>query len=516
MSEPIPRAVELIRVSTSGQAERDTPELQRRALDRLRASRPCVLVERIEALGVSGALGADARADLRRLAELSRARAYDELRVWSVDRLTRAEDPRERMAIFGMALDAGARILDASGKTIDPGDESGIGELDWYLQTFFAARERQKIVARTGAGRRRAAEDGHLSQGTPPYGRRFDRESRTWLLVPDQAEVYRRIVAEVLAGRSTRDVAGLLNRDRVPAVRSDRWWDSTIKRLLNSEAIIGRYRACGYTTEIPAIVDEVTWARARAALAGARSSPGPTPRREALLRGHLACAACGQRAHVITDDAESASRYGCPRPSRRRAGTQPCPDRRTLPVVAADAALRSALVEVLTAPEALRVAVESAASSAAPSGPSPDALADELRQLERQEGRVLRLLDDELLSESTARERLAQIRSARADLESRRTRALAADTAAPAVGLDAAAGHLSEAVRRASAARMRELVGILLPMRAPYGAWIRGDTIECVARLALEPSALAGQLGRASRCGAQSAGVPLRFVALVG
>ena len=77
-----------------------------------------MLVERIEAPGVSGALSVQERPDLQRLAELSAARAYDELRVYALDRLTRADDPRERIAVFGMALDAGAIIVDVHGHSV--------------------------------------------------------------------------------------------------------------------------------------------------------------------------------------------------------------------------------------------------------------------------------------------------------------------------------------------------------------------------------------------------------------
>src|SRR4051812_40174303 len=100
----LPRFVELIRVSSKKQSDADTPEVQRRELEKLQQRRPGVLVERIEdgASGLSGALGLAARPDLQRLAALARARAFDEVRVYDVDRLTRADDLRERAAVFGI------------------------------------------------------------------------------------------------------------------------------------------------------------------------------------------------------------------------------------------------------------------------------------------------------------------------------------------------------------------------------------------------------------------------------
>ena len=180
-SKTKPRFVELVRVSSSGQAARETPQIQRDALDRLQASHPGTLVERLEVKGgISGAATMERRTDLVRLQQLTRQRAYDEIRVYHLDRLTRAEDPRERMAVLGMALDAGAVILDTSGRLIDPGDDSGMGELDFYLNTWAAAMERKRILRRTLDGRHRKAAAGHFIQGRAPYGLAWDKEAASW------------------------------------------------------------------------------------------------------------------------------------------------------------------------------------------------------------------------------------------------------------------------------------------------------------------------------------------------
>src|SRR5437870_245491 len=109
------RFIELVRVSSKDQFERDTPEIQRAALTRLRESRPGIFVERIEhETGISGALGVADRPDLKRVRRLSKAKAFDEIRVFNIDRLTRASDPRDRFEVFGFAKDAVARFVDCS------------------------------------------------------------------------------------------------------------------------------------------------------------------------------------------------------------------------------------------------------------------------------------------------------------------------------------------------------------------------------------------------------------------
>lgn len=481
---PLPRIVELVRVSTKGQADKGTPENQRRELDALRKARPGVLVERLEALGVSGTLGIADRADLQALVRLRGA--YDELRVWNLDRLTRSDDFRERAAIFGVVSDAGARIVDCSGRIIDPADESGMGELDYYLQTLFSARERKKIGARTLAGRRRKAEDGLLSQGSPPFGRKLNHETKAWELVPSETEIYRRIIREVLSGRSVRQVAAGLNRDGVPPARGSKWAHSSIKRLLHHPAIVGNYKVCGHETQIPAIATQQEWDAVRNALRMNSFCATPASKRPALLRGLLRCKACGRRACVLSDGAGTVHRYGCTRPGLRPA---PCPDRRTLRAPDVDAAVRAALLEMLLDSNALTQAIKGQDEGATKSNAGRDLkrAEKELSKLEAREERTLVLINDGLVSEQVARKQLETIKALRAEAEAKRKRANVASrhSAAPTKELMAAAREMGRALKGASAERMRELMRILIPAAEPYGVWLGRKGIEMVGTLPL-------------------------------
>ncbi|ABC83384.1 recombinase family protein [Anaeromyxobacter dehalogenans] len=180
-----PRFIELIRVSTSAQADRDTPEDQRAALKRLRLSRPGMLVETIE-FAVSGAKATADRPDIRRLAQLADEVGFDEVRVRHLDRLTRHADPDEQEAVFGIIRRAHAVIVEADGSITDP--RTMTGRILAIVRAEGAAEERRKIVERTVAGKRRAAQEGRLIIGFPPYGRRFDK-MHGWTLDPERAEV---------------------------------------------------------------------------------------------------------------------------------------------------------------------------------------------------------------------------------------------------------------------------------------------------------------------------------------
>lgn len=484
-----PRAVELIRVSTDAQVDGGTPELQRRALDALRVSRPCVLVERIEALGVSGALGVAHRADLRRLSALSQAHAFDELRVWSLDRLTRAADLRERAAIWGYALDAGATIVDANGRALDPSDEDGIGEVDYYLQTFFAQRERRKILARTAAGRRRAAEDGTLSQGQPPYGRRYDRESRQWVEVPAQMDTIRRVVRECLDGLSTRAIAAGLTRDGVPPARRV-WSPSTVKKILRTPHLLGLYRVLGFTAQLPPVCDAATAQAVRASLATRLSSVGPRPLIPAMLRGMLWCP-CGSRLRVVSDGRHSRPRYRCP-----------SGDSRWLRVTDTDAATRGYLLAALLSPAALNAAAALGRDeSAEASSVQPADLDAQEARLGAQEARVVRLLDDGLLSEAVARERLSAIRSSVRAIDAQR--AAIQPPAAPVESAALSADRISRILVHASWRHWRELLGVLHAR-----VTVEPSSLVLRCRLPVESMGDLGDSGPASRRWGR-VGVPL-------
>jgi DNA invertase Pin-like site-specific DNA recombinase len=297
---PEPRFVELVRVSGSSQAERDTPADQRRALDALRRTRPGILVERIEegAAGLSGALPLDQRPDLQRLFVLAGSKAFDEVRVRHIDRLTRHPDPRERYAIFGAVADAGAVIVDAGNHVIDPASE--MGELDFAFQTIVAARERRRIFERTYSAKVRLAQQGKL-QGRPPYARTWNKVAGTWGTDPERLKVYRRIYRDVLAGKSLNQIAKDLNAEKIPTVgaalrgqlHSEAWSAGHVSRLVKHRSAIGELTTNGVALTCPPVVDLEAWKRAQLAIKNSRAGRPATGLLPALLRGRAVCGLCG-------------------------------------------------------------------------------------------------------------------------------------------------------------------------------------------------------------------------------
>lgn len=295
------RRIELVRVSGQGQADAGTPQDQLADLARLAARFPdTVLVERIDYgahTAISAALDASERADLRRVFQLCRERAFDELWVRAVNRLTRHGSMSERGLIWDMVVQAGALIRTTDGKVFDSKDPNA--EVLWYLESRAAAADRVDIVTKTQAGRARGAAEGRW-QGRSPYARRWNRAARRWDVDTAQMEAYRLIFQLVLGGWSAARICERFTKEGRPPPstgkdrkRGARWHPSAISKLVKATGAVGRLRCFGHDFVCPPVVDEQTWRLARAALAGNRTSSGPRPSKFALVRKLLRCATCG-------------------------------------------------------------------------------------------------------------------------------------------------------------------------------------------------------------------------------
>lgn len=488
-----PRFVELVRVSTKGQADRDTPEMQRRALDRLRDGRPGVLVERIEAPGISGALPLDQRPDLQRLAQHTRAHAYDELRVYDVDRLTRAEDPRERFAVYGMAMDAGAVIIDAAGRTIDPRDASGLGEIDYYLRTLFASRERARIIARTRDGKLRGASQGRFVAGHVPYGRRYDKARHAWELDLAEAQVYRRLFALVIdEGLSTRKIAARLNAEGVPTRENSRWYAGTVGALLRDRRALGEHSLMGHPVKIPPIVDGATFDAAAKRLRANRSKSGPTPTVPAMLRRLMVCGECGYGIHIgVRGTAgKRVPYYFCGSVDAERVAK--CrPRAKYIRVTHVDEAVRAEVERFLRRPTVLRSA---AGLDAGEDGGWEERIEEaerEIRRVDAAEQRVLRLVREELVSEQGARTQFAELRAKRAALTTQRATAEAAKAAAHLRGaaaedLEQRVAAIARRIDDATPEDWAELMALIFPRQEPYGLRLYPGRIDGLGLLPLD------------------------------
>lgn len=473
------RYVEFIRVSSRGQADRDTPELQLRALARLADQRDGTLVERIHEEHVSGTLPLTQRPDLLRLKQLSQERAFDELRVYAIDRLTRSPDPQERMAVWTMVAEAGAVIVDTNGRVIDPVDESGFGELDYYLQSFFAAREAQRIRRRTRDGMRRAASRGRPLSGLPPFGYSYDLASNSWSVSEHLRPWVLRIFEDCAAGKPSRHIASVLAAHGIRSSRGGRWHATSIARLVKNTIYVGEYvqtvEGEEYRTEVPPIVDPALFRRANAALTARSGRPQNAVEVEALCRSVLFCGTCGERMQVRTSRRKGVAYvyYQCgskhPRTVAENCGAQ------NHRVEHLDRAVWASVAALMSDPDLLAQAASTSDQAEERQHRERD-IELGLEKLRMQQAEVLELLADGL-AKDVCRERLKRLDEERVVLEAELERSRNAETVREQARLSAL--RLQERVQAiqgglesASFELRRELLLALVPQHSGFGVHV--------------------------------------------
>jgi len=158
------------------------------------------------------------RLALLRMVDDAERRAFDVILVEHIDRLARnAADTirlREEMEFRGIEIHTCASGL--------------VTEMHAGLEGLMSAMYLKQLavhVRRGQAGRvREGLSGGGLTFGYAPVpGRRGERT-----IVEAEAEIVRRVFAEYVAGRTPRDIAIDLNRDKVPPPRGEFWSASTI------------------------------------------------------------------------------------------------------------------------------------------------------------------------------------------------------------------------------------------------------------------------------------------------
>jgi DNA invertase Pin-like site-specific DNA recombinase len=415
--------IEFVRVSGKAQHEKDTQALQRSALDAMRETHPGTFVTRIEHdENISGALGLKDRPDLQELQRRADAREFNQLRVVHLNRLTRAEDIRERAEIAGILKDAGATLLDTQGGTIDPSTQ--MGELLWIMGTRATADDHRSILDRTLKGRMRAAAEGGKPSGRDPFGYVWKSQGKrrgTWEIREDQKATIIAIYEMAAQGMSALKIAEHLNLDGSLSPRGKGWSRNSVLNILrstlyNSGLYSFSYKKTGETfnIKVPTFISNDLWERTRNGLISRRNRPASGRREEtlleSLLRGRGTCGVCGRTMHTYS--ARNGTRYyRCA--SRNRSTIRPGdpkPDpcsnvyHRMLDV---DAAVWVAVERAITDSEAARKAA-SPTTVTESWGTQMEAAEKRLASIKNQESQTLRMLGGGL-AEDACRERLGEL-----------------------------------------------------------------------------------------------------------
>jgi site-specific DNA recombinase len=171
------------------------------------------------------------------------------------------------------------------------------GRLEGYLKALLARQESVEKSHRVQTGKAASAERGRRNGGPRPYG--YNQADGTLTLVPAEAEVLRRMRAEVVQGRSLRQIAADLNRDGIKTARGANWSDTRVSQLLANTLYVGyvHYKGTDHKGKHEAVFTAEQWAELQTVLSARRARPGKGRGREPhvhlFARAMLRCGCCG-------------------------------------------------------------------------------------------------------------------------------------------------------------------------------------------------------------------------------
>ena len=494
-----PRAVELVRVSGHDQHERDTARAQRDALDALRERRPANVIARIDPPGaVSASLPVAQRPDLTELRRLAESGGFDELRCFDLTRLSRAENPVDRMMVLSIVASAGAIIVDCSGRELDPMRDED--ELSFYIGTLFGRTERRKFVARSAAGKHTKAAQGQiiarLGFGYRPLPRVSKKEPPSYEADPHTAPLVVEIFTRTIAGEGQKTIAKWLEAQGVSAPRGGRRWSAShVHRIVHSETYCGTFRqsveGVEYKVDCPALVTRETWDAAQAAIASrfmVRGRPGSV---QALCRMRAWCSLCSAR--VVVHTQSKGRGYGARYVCSKRCGLP------SQPVAEVDELVWLEIRSIIEHPDLLLEAADD------PRDPGTE-WEEQIAQCEKtiaktvkDERKVLGLLRRDLLSDEAAADELRRIRTARTTAErSIETARHALAQAARRTGITEDAVEMFRGLLGGATTfdERRRILEAVIPEARETGVFFHDDgTFEVVGQFDLTASEGAGGVG---------------------
>jgi site-specific DNA recombinase len=369
---------------------------------------------------------------------LEHASRFDVIVVDDLSRLSR--DSIEVAQAIRRLTFSGVRVIGVSDGT-DTGRKGHKAEVG--LRGIMSELYLSDLADKTHRGLTGRALSG-ASAGGLPYGYRVAGTGQREI-DEAQAAVVRRIFADYVAGKSPREIAAALNRERVAPQRAGSGWCASAVRPDNKRAIgilanpiyIGRQvwnrsrwvkhpdtgrrlrkerpQAEWITTEHPelTIVDAATWeaARRRSGAAGFTrvKQPGPGRRPRHLLSGILRCSDCGGPIVVI-----DRYRYGCA--THKERGDTACPNTLRIPKEPAERTMLEFVRRELLSDASFKAAQRAVRARLTSRGSDRTEAERALATAQRLHGNIMNALREGIITPSTR----AELISAEAAVESAR------------------------------------------------------------------------------------------------
>ena len=183
--------------------------------------------------GITGT-NAEKRPEFQRMIRMCEMRKIDRIITKSISRFARnvkeALEYVRKLKILGV----GVQFEKEGIYTLSMGDEM-------LLNTFAAIAEEESVeiaIRLRNANRKRMA-DGDFIDGYAPYG--FRLIDRKLVRYEPEALIIERIFSAYLSGRSTYEIARMLNEDGIPSRENSVWRSTSIKYILKNEKYKGDF-----------------------------------------------------------------------------------------------------------------------------------------------------------------------------------------------------------------------------------------------------------------------------------
>lgn len=249
---PIKRVVIVARVSTEGQGDNTSHDVQTRACRDLCARKGWDVVAELEEME-SGMLNLS-RTQTQQAIEMIEAGVADAVLFYDVSRYSR--DGEFQQSLLKRIIRAGGQLQIAMFLL----DYEDSGELTPESAMMFntlcggASFEKRMIARRMKSGKQRRADEGRqMVRATSPWGWKIVRkndiirgeypvnEAGYYYPVPEELAMIHKLIHEpFLAGQSLNQIARSLNVSGTPTRRGNEWSASTIKDILRNPIYCGR------------------------------------------------------------------------------------------------------------------------------------------------------------------------------------------------------------------------------------------------------------------------------------
>ncbi|WP_102330602.1 recombinase family protein [Dehalogenimonas etheniformans] len=248
------------------------------------------------------------RLKLRDLQGKARAREFDVIVIYCLDRLTR--NPTHGV-ILGEDFNKLGIKLEAVTETIE---SSELGKLISYVKGYASNLEAERIKERTMRGKMAHAKAGKLPQGTGIgiYGYQWNKDTGCRTIIEHEAKVVLRIFADIVAGKSVNSIALSLNKDEIPTKSGSLWFPLTVRRIALNQTYtgntyygqtkrVGKNKVIGQPKEswillpdvTPPIITQEMFDKAQDAIKNRLTVRPLKPNAAYLLTGFMKCPKCG-------------------------------------------------------------------------------------------------------------------------------------------------------------------------------------------------------------------------------